>query len=93
MMRIAGREFSFVIGSDVDRDGMYYEVSESKAGSKTVVAEVFYSDKDRRMTFTAFLPDLPFEVIEHLAEQARDRLTPVQRKIQVVESTTKNDSN
>jgi hypothetical protein len=85
MIDIAGREFSFVVGSDVQRDGMYLEVAERKDGAEVVVAEVFYSDIDHRMTFTSFLSDLPFEVIEYLGESARRRLTPINRNSEAAE--------
>ena len=77
MMEIGGRRFVSVRGSDVERDGMYIEVSEQVGSKDRVVLEVFYSDVDNRMTFSAFEKDLPFELIEQVAQTARERLTPV----------------
>ncbi|OJF96453.1 hypothetical protein [Pararhizobium antarcticum] len=77
MMEFGGRKFESVRGSDVERDGMYIEVSEKIGNQQRVMLEVFYSDEDNRMTFTAFEKDLPFELIEQVAQTARERLTPV----------------
>ena len=77
MMEFSGRKFTTVRGSDVQRDGMYIEVSEQIEGKEHLVLEVFYSDEDNRMTFTAFEKDLPFELIELVVQTARARLTPV----------------
>lgn len=77
MMEFDGRKFTSVRGSDVQRDGMFIEVSEQVGSSEHVVLEVFYSDEDNRMTFTAFQKDLPFELIEQIVQTARARLTPV----------------
>lgn len=41
-----GTKYSIIRGSDVDRDGMYLELSETE--SKKVIAEVFYSDSYSR---------------------------------------------
>lgn len=79
-MELQGRSFSFVVGSDVHRDGMYYEASEPVSGKPVVVAEVFYSDESRQMTFTTFVPDLPVELVAHMIEQAQARLVPVERQ-------------
>jgi hypothetical protein len=37
-----GHEYHCVIGSDVQRDGMYLEIAESLSGPE--ILEVFYSD-------------------------------------------------
>ncbi|NRP69501.1 hypothetical protein ILFOPFJJ_00367 [Ensifer psoraleae] len=76
MMEFAGRHFLLTHGSDVQRDGMYVEVSEQISGGTHVVLEVFYWDQDGRMTFSAFCEDLPLELIEFAAQAARERLTP-----------------
>jgi hypothetical protein len=76
MMEIGDRRFVFVRGSDVERDGMYIEVSEKTGNKDRVVLEVFYSDANDQMTFSAFERDLPFELVELVAQTARERLTP-----------------
>lgn len=76
-MIISGRVFSFVRGSDVERDGMYLEVSEQIDDQRCVVFEVFYSDENGKMTFSGLKADLPFELLEVVARTARESLTPI----------------
>ena len=45
MIEILGQSYTAVVGSDVDRDGMYLELSDS---ANVVIAEVFYSDESSR---------------------------------------------
>ncbi|MEJ6781933.1 hypothetical protein [Aminobacter sp. Piv2-1] len=85
MMDAQGRSFGFVVGSDVQRDGMYYEATEIVGGKSTFVAEVFYSDQSHSMTFTAVVPDIPIEIIDHMLEQARIRLVPIGHPAKVAE--------
>ena len=74
MVEILGQSYTAVVGSDVDRDGMYLELSDS---SQVVIAEVFYSDEIGSMTFTAHKADLPLPVVEWLIARAKIRLVPV----------------
>ena len=76
MMKVGDRTFSFVRGSDVQRDGMYLEVTERTGSKDRIIAEVFYSDESGQMTFSAFEKDLPFEVVETVARIARESLMP-----------------
>lgn len=76
-MIVGNREFEFIVGSDVPRDGMYLEAMDVTRGRSKPVAEVFYSDITHKMTFSVFEPDLPFEILEHIAAVARHRLTPI----------------
>ncbi|MEY9559986.1 hypothetical protein [Sinorhizobium fredii] len=61
-------------GSDVQRDGMYLELSD--ADTRKVVAEVFYSGKAGRMSFTAYEEDLPLEAVELLMNAANSFFLP-----------------
>jgi hypothetical protein len=74
MPEIAGQTYRVVVGTDLERDGMFVEIANSDGVN---LAEVFYSDKDGRMTFTAWKQELPLEVVEWAAVYARERLTPV----------------
>jgi hypothetical protein len=74
MVEIAGQTYEVVVGSDVDRDGMYLEVQDA---TKALVAEVFYSDRDATMTFTGYRADVPLPVVEWMIAEARKRLIPV----------------
>jgi hypothetical protein len=74
-MEVAGTEYSFTMGSDVDRDGMYLEATVAGKSSH-VVAEVFYSDASGRFTISCFDESVPIELMEHLIAEARKRLPP-----------------
>ena len=56
---------------------MFIEVREQIGDKEHLVLEVFYSDEDGKMTFTAFEKNLPFELLELVVQTARARLTPV----------------
>ena len=75
-MIIQGRTFEFVIASDVSRDGLGVELAESTPDGRATVAEVFRSDADGRMTFTAYEEDIPLSAIEQLLAEARRVLLP-----------------
>ena len=73
MVEIAGHKYEVIVGSDIQRDGMYLEAwNEAKA----VVAEVFYSDEHDTMSFTGYLPDIPLPLVEWMIGQAKARLMP-----------------
>lgn len=74
MVEILGQNYAAIVGSDLQRDGMYLELSDS---SKAVIAEVFYRDDTGSMTFTSYQADLPLPVLEWLIAQAKLRLVPV----------------
>jgi len=73
-----GQEFEFVVGSDVQRDGMYFEVTDTLA--EPDVLEVFYSDQTDQMTFTAYRRDIPLELVEWALTMAKERLVPTAKR-------------
>ena len=64
--------FDTMMGSDVQRDGMYLELIEAASGDE--VAEVFYSDETRKMQISIYKQDLPLEVIEQFIARAKNAL-------------------
>jgi hypothetical protein len=75
---VHGVEYTVVRGSDVDRDGMYLELSEKE--SKKIVAEVFYSDGTHDFSLSCFQPDIPMRLIESLINDAKQLLPPIQNE-------------
>ena len=75
-MDVEGRTFECIIASDVVRDGLGVELNELRDGIWVTVAEVFRSDVDGSVTFSALEPELPFAAVQILVEWARDRLVP-----------------
>lgn len=74
MIEVNARRFQFVRGSDIHRDGMYLELLDVDA--QTTVAEVFYADATKALTFSAYERDLPLEAIEALIDRGKKLLTP-----------------
>lgn len=77
-MVVNGIEYTIVRGSDVDRDGMYLELSEKE--SKNIIAEVFYSDRTHDFSLSCFRPDIPLALIESLINDAKQLLPPISRE-------------
>lgn len=71
MIEIAGQNFRAVVGSDLERDGMFLEVTDA---DNALVAVLFYSDRDKRMTLTAHRPDVPLPLIEWMIGEGKERL-------------------
>lgn len=74
-MRYLDREFEILMASDIVRDGMGLECWEVSPENRLVL-EAFWRDTDGQFTFSAFEPDLPFELLEEFLLQARKRLPP-----------------
>jgi hypothetical protein len=75
-MEFDGRQFELTDFSPVREDGTYLELDELTSGNRVTVADVFYSDADGTMTFSAFQRDLPLAAIEWLIARARESLIP-----------------
>ncbi len=72
-MKHGGIEYSYIVGSDVIRDGMYVEVS-NQSNSTDAILEIFFSDASYDMAVTLFKPNVPLEVLEWAISVARERL-------------------
>jgi hypothetical protein len=66
------RRYSFLLGSDIQRDGVYLELVEVETDE--AVAEVFYSDATGEFTMSIFRDSIPLEAVEELIASARKRL-------------------
>ena len=75
-MTFEGRTYATVMGSDVQRDGMYLELDDITAGRRDTVAEWFYSDADASMAFTAYRERVPAAVLAWFRGEAARRLPP-----------------
>ena len=62
MLNIGEHRFQTVRGSDINRDGMYLELSEH--GGKQGVAEMFYSHATGKFILNTYGNDVPLEAIE-----------------------------
>ena len=75
MLTVENRKFELVRGSDIDRDGMYLEMSEVGGGAG--VAEIFYSDQTRKFVLNTFGNDIPLEAIEWMVARAKTLLPAI----------------
>ena len=75
-MTVREDEYQFLVGSDIQRDGMYLEMSDATGAC---VTEVFYSDVTGSMVVTLDKPSLPFEAVEQLLSMAKFCLPQTKR--------------
>jgi len=75
-LNIAGIEYSFTRGSDVNRDGMFLEATVVGSSPSRTVAEIFYSDKTGQFAVSCFEENVPLELIEFMIEDSRECLPP-----------------
>ncbi|GGC94019.1 hypothetical protein [Undibacterium terreum] len=64
-------EYRFQVASDVIRDGLGVELTDSNGD---VLAEVFRCDADNSLKISMFAENLPFAMVEKLVLIARDEL-------------------
>lgn len=73
MLEFEGRSYEFVRCSDAD--GMALECWQLGAQEDPVL-RAHWRDSDSRFTFTAYEPDLPFELVRAFVDAAREGLPP-----------------
>ena len=73
-IELKGTKYEIVMCSDVQRDGMYLEVSIPGTNPLQQIAEVFYSDQTHDFTVSCFHENLPLELVELLISEAKMRL-------------------
>jgi hypothetical protein len=74
-VEIDGVHYSFTMGSDVDRDGMFLEATIEGQPTRAV-AEVFYSDATAKFTVSCFEESVPMGLLEYMVAEGRKRLPP-----------------
>jgi len=67
-MIINGREFTFQVASDIERDGIGVELNEFKNGKDVFVAEIFRNDSKKEVQFISTKAELPYDVILKLQQ-------------------------
>ena len=80
-MRIEGHEYSVLMGSDLERDGMYLELYDGADACGSPVAECFYSDLDGSMSITEYQRGVARAALEWLSEEGARRLPPSERTV------------
>ncbi|MFL6656932.1 MAG: hypothetical protein ACJ8GW_02570 [Massilia sp.] len=72
-MKIDDVEYSFVLASDGQRNGLGFEVYRQDP-VRELVLEVFRDDGARSYAVSQFVPGLPLLLVEYVANVARDEL-------------------
>lgn len=76
-MIIEGRQYSVVMGSDLERDGMFLELYLGADYATDPIAECFYSDRDASITLTEYVPGVAVAALTWLHSEAAHRLPPM----------------
>lgn len=74
---IGDRTYEILFVSDVQRDGVFLELSECTSRTRNVLAEVFFYDEIGRVVFTAFEPDIPYSLVKWLHDAVMREGWPV----------------
>lgn len=75
-MKFLNGEFEGLIGSDLERDGMYLEIVGAE-NPHDIFLEIFYSDILNKFSITLFKENIDLELIEGAIEIAKQRLVPI----------------
>jgi hypothetical protein len=73
-MMIQGREYSLIMGSDLERDGMFLELYEGTQANGLPRAEYLYSDADGSFSLTVYDDSVPEPALEWLRSEGARRL-------------------
>lgn len=80
-LELDGKNYNFVMASDVVRDGMGLECTAEGAPAQLLM-EAFWHDPTGTFTFEVFQPSvLPFKLVEEFVREARRRLPPVRQGV------------
>ena len=69
-------QYKIVFGSDIDRDGVFLELSREEAGASRPVIEIFRSDADGRITVTSEPEPIPLDWFTQILDQVKTDLLP-----------------
>jgi len=76
LIEFDGRSYELVFGNDVERDGVYLELSDVADADPHVVLDAFCWEPDGRITGSAYREDVPLEIVEWFIAETRRRLAP-----------------
>lgn len=78
MYRIEGRDYWIVVGSSVERDGMFLECTPKEDGAEVLI-EIFYRDQDGAFTMQTSGAELPLALVKLVIAEAERLLPPWSR--------------
>lgn len=79
-MFILDGKYEGVIGSDLERDGMFLEISKAPYNASELILEIFYSDLNNKLSVTLFSESVDLELMEEAIKIAKHRLVPSDQK-------------
>lgn len=75
--KLAGRKYEIIFGTDVQRDGVYLELSDRTDDPIEVLATVFYYDELGKVVFSAPKVEIPFTLIQWLMAEVSKENWPI----------------
>ncbi|WP_163836719.1 hypothetical protein [Spartinivicinus ruber] len=72
-----GRKYEIIFGSDVQRDGVYLELSDRTEKEIEVIAEVFHYDELGKVVFSCYKENVPFQLIKWLMDEVAKEDWPI----------------
>lgn len=72
-----GRRYEVIFGSDVQRNGVYLELSDRTDAVIEILAEVIFYDEVGKVVFNTYKEGIPFQLIHWLVESATKEGWPI----------------
>ena len=69
-------KYEITIGSDLERDGMFLEITEPSKPANCYL-EIFYSDVTNTFTISLFKENIDLEIVDEAIRIAKYRLVPI----------------
>ncbi len=73
-----GRKYEIIFGSDVQRNGVYLELSDRTNETIEVIAEVFHYDEIGKVVFNCYRKSVPYQLIAWLFDEVAKERWPIQ---------------
>ncbi|HPH06181.1 MAG TPA: hypothetical protein PL131_09920 [Methylotenera sp.] len=73
-MIILGKEYTFLLASDIDRNGLGWECYSKVEAEEKLILEVFRNDAKKCFEVSQFVSDLPLELYEYVIATSREKL-------------------
>ena len=75
--RLSDKTYEIIFGTDVQRGGVYLELSDRTAEPIEVMATVFYYDEIGKVVFSASKNEIPFSLMQWLMAEVSKENWPI----------------
>ncbi len=72
-----GKKYEIVFGTDVQRDGVYLELSDCTTDTIKIIAEVFYYDEIGKVIFNCYHEGIPYQLIKWFMDEVEKEKWPI----------------